>query len=112
MKSSNLVASLRNKSHRGMEQLVARRAHNPKVAGSSPAPATIKKVSISADLFLCNLSCLFIKLLIPFYKLPNASFDICFRLVPDHFTKLADICIGTHHITVLHRHKVHLNFFA
>ena len=24
-----------------MEQLVARRAHNPKVAGSSPAPATI-----------------------------------------------------------------------
>ena len=27
-------------SHRGMEQLVARWAHNPKVAGSSPAPAT------------------------------------------------------------------------
>ena len=26
--------------YRGMEQLVARRAHNPKVAGSSPAPAT------------------------------------------------------------------------
>ena len=25
--------------HRGMEQLVARRAHNPKVVGSSPAPA-------------------------------------------------------------------------
>ncbi len=25
-----------------MEQLVARRAHNPKVAGSSPAPATLK----------------------------------------------------------------------
>ena len=25
-----------------MEQLVARRAHNPKVAGSSPAPATIR----------------------------------------------------------------------
>jgi hypothetical protein len=24
----------------GMEQLVARRAHNPKVVGSSPAPAT------------------------------------------------------------------------
>ena len=24
-----------------MEQLVARRAHNPKVVGSSPAPATI-----------------------------------------------------------------------
>ena len=28
--------------HRGMEQLVARWAHNPKVAGSSPAPATQK----------------------------------------------------------------------
>jgi integrase len=28
------------KIYRGMEQLVARRAHNPKVAGSSPAPAT------------------------------------------------------------------------
>ena len=28
--------------HRGVEQLAARRAHNPKVAGSSPASATIK----------------------------------------------------------------------
>lgn len=27
--------------YRGMEQLVARRAHNPKVVGSSPTPATI-----------------------------------------------------------------------
>ena len=26
--------------HRGMEQSVARRAHNPKVRGSSPLPAT------------------------------------------------------------------------
>ncbi len=26
-----------------MEQLVARRAHNPKVVGSSPAPATVNK---------------------------------------------------------------------
>jgi hypothetical protein len=26
-----------------MEQLVARRAHNPKVIGSSPVPATAKK---------------------------------------------------------------------
>jgi hypothetical protein len=29
---------------RGVEQLVARRAHNPKVAGSSPAPATNMKM--------------------------------------------------------------------
>lgn len=26
---------------RGVEQLVARRAHNPKVVGSSPTPATV-----------------------------------------------------------------------
>ncbi|MEY2905182.1 MAG: hypothetical protein RJA52_1198, partial [Bacteroidota bacterium] len=29
-------------SNRGVEQLVARRAHNPKAAGSSPASATRK----------------------------------------------------------------------
>ena len=29
-------------SYRGVEQLVARRAHNPEVAGSSPVSATIK----------------------------------------------------------------------
>ena len=32
--------------YREMEQLVARRAHNPKVVGSSPALATKEKVSI------------------------------------------------------------------
>jgi hypothetical protein len=31
-----------DKTYRGVEQLVARWAHNPKVAGSSPAPATQK----------------------------------------------------------------------
>ena len=31
------------KYHRGIEQLVARRAHNPEVVGSNPAPATKKK---------------------------------------------------------------------
>jgi hypothetical protein len=29
--------------YRGVEQLVARRAHNPEVLGSSPSPATNKK---------------------------------------------------------------------
>ncbi len=33
------------KIYREMEQLVARRAHNPKVVGSSPALATKEKVS-------------------------------------------------------------------
>ena len=29
--------------HRGVEQLVARRAHNPEVVGSNPSPATMNK---------------------------------------------------------------------
>ena len=37
--------------HRGMEQLVARRAHNPKVIGSSPVPATKLKGSHFESLF-------------------------------------------------------------
>ncbi len=36
------MASLCVYLHRGVEQLVARRAHNPKVTGSSPVPATKK----------------------------------------------------------------------
>ena len=39
---SSMFANL----NRGVEQLVARWAHNPKVAGSSPVPATIKDFSI------------------------------------------------------------------
>ncbi len=34
-----------------MEQLAARRAHNPKVVGSSPAPATIKRFYIYYRIF-------------------------------------------------------------
>ena len=30
------------KKYRGVEQLVARRAHNPEVVGSNPSPATTK----------------------------------------------------------------------
>ena len=33
--------SSKGNDHRGVEQSVARRAHNPKVGGSSPSPATI-----------------------------------------------------------------------
>ena len=33
--------------HRGVEQLVARWAHNPKVTGSSPVPATEPKEDVS-----------------------------------------------------------------
>ena len=38
--------------YRGVEQLVARRAHNPEVRGSSPLSATHKKGQHFADLFL------------------------------------------------------------
>ena len=34
------------KPYRGVEQLEARRAHNPEVVGSSPASATIKSPEI------------------------------------------------------------------
>ena len=33
--------------YRGVEQLVARRAHNPEVVGSSPASATIKTTAFA-----------------------------------------------------------------
>ena len=39
------------KKYRGVEQSVARRAHNPKVVGSSPASATMKKADVFHLLF-------------------------------------------------------------
>ena len=50
-----------------MEQLVARRAHNPKVVGSSPAPATyntcnelnISNLQVFFILTRCNMRCSF-----------------------------------------------------
>ena len=41
MKSNFYVCHPFRKIHRGVEQLVARRAHNPEVGGSSPPPATL-----------------------------------------------------------------------
>ena len=41
--------------YRGVEQLAARRAHNPEVVGSSPASAT-KKVPKSLDLGTFSMS--------------------------------------------------------
>ncbi len=37
--------------HRGVEQLVARRAHNPEVGGSSPPSATKNKALTKSALF-------------------------------------------------------------
>ncbi len=44
--------------NRGVEQLVARRAHNPKVAGSNPVPATKSSDKIRAFFIYtyCSLS--------------------------------------------------------
>ena len=41
--------------YRGVEQLEARRAHNPEVVGSSPASATIKSTenNLFSVLFIC-----------------------------------------------------------
>ena len=38
--------------HRGVEQLAARRAHNPEAGGSSPPPATIEEIR-KGFLFFC-----------------------------------------------------------
>ena len=37
--------------YRGVEQLVARRAHNPEAGGSSPSPATKQDISNEMSLF-------------------------------------------------------------
>ena len=51
-----MVIFVKQKINRGVEQLVARRAHNPKVVGSSPAPATLsteeKEAVSKGSLFL------------------------------------------------------------
>ena len=45
-----------------MEQLVARRAHNPKVIGSSPIPATTKDLVIDWVFFVSESSAVTCKL--------------------------------------------------
>ena len=48
--------------NRGMEQLVARWAHNPKVTGSSPVPATSKDSGVnSSESFSLNTPLAFFK---------------------------------------------------
>ncbi len=43
-------------SNRGVEQLVARRAHNPEAGGSSPSPAT-KKTDVEKSASVCCRMC-------------------------------------------------------
>ena len=49
-----IIIKLQGSKYRGVEQLEARRAHNPEVVGSSPASATIKSPEIARfqDFFL------------------------------------------------------------
>jgi hypothetical protein len=47
-----LVSYIKYLNDRGVEQLVARRAHNPKVAGSSPVPATKQKMPDHGQAFV------------------------------------------------------------
>ena len=42
--------------YRGVEQLVARRAHNPEAGGSSPSPATTMDAEVSASFFVHGIS--------------------------------------------------------
>ena len=44
---------LRKKQHRGVEQLVARQAHNLEVARSNPASATIREKQAQVACFFC-----------------------------------------------------------
>ncbi len=48
-------SGLRHHKHRGIEQLVARRAHNPEVVGSSPTPATNLKLISLRYLVVCTI---------------------------------------------------------
>ena len=41
--------------NRGVEQLVARRAHNPEAGGSSPSPATKQDTSFEVSLFFMSI---------------------------------------------------------
>ena len=43
--------------YRGVEQLAARRAHNPEVAGSNPAPAIVPKLKRSRGVVVNMPAC-------------------------------------------------------
>ena len=68
--------------YRGVEQLVARRAHNPEVAGSNPVPAT-KSVTVVDT----------ISTTVTFYLLP---FGVCIwneiRNIPNIFSHKQILC--------------------
>jgi hypothetical protein len=50
--ASNRNSSIFAAQNRGVEQLVARWAHNPKVTGSSPVPATLRQSFLRLPFFV------------------------------------------------------------
>ena len=63
----------------GWSSLVARRAHNPKVVGSNPAPATILKRSAFLSSFFLHLSVIYSPLVV---RLSDSGID--FSAFPRH----------------------------
>ena len=69
--------------YRGVEQLVARRAHNPEVAGSSPVPATSRSVLIGRSFFLAGTHLLFKSYIIKTY-VKTTVYDLNATKCSDH----------------------------
>ena len=64
--------------YRGVEQLVARRAHNPKVVGSSPSPATMASVLNQPESWMGTLAFfVFLRLFVCMSRNCPALFLLC-----------------------------------
>ncbi len=87
----NLLLTLKDK-HRGVEQLVARRAHNPKVAGSSPVPTTSKsRIRKSAAFLFCVIALLSLAALPALAEPLLCGLD---RLEASRFRELSGLRVG------------------
>ena len=73
----------------GWSNLVARRAHNPKVVGSNPAPATKKMQStLSAAIFLVKRCVPQAERDVTYGSDMHFVRDVCLRQVLEHITSL------------------------
>ena len=75
-KPIGIASGITNKYRRGVEQFVARRAHNPEVRGSSPLPATMKK---SPEIAVSGVSLFFGNTV--FHKIVQSMFNVEFHLL-------------------------------
>ncbi len=83
--------------YRGVEQLVARRAHNPEVAGSSPVPATKTEKQMRMHLLFC-FGCNEVALM---------SYEACLRHIEKEIVRFASY----ERKLVLHIGKANASFF-